>query len=42
MILHEMLVTIGRRSYSLTEGGEVKITISDVDFIRLQVQVDLA
>ncbi|MEM7260967.1 MAG: RNB domain-containing ribonuclease [Planctomycetota bacterium] len=32
----------GKRSLSFSEGGEVQIKIADVDFVRLQVLLDLA
>lgn len=35
-------VTVGRRSYSFTEGGPMRIRIDDVDFVRLQVLFDVA
>ncbi|MEM7163831.1 MAG: ribonuclease R family protein [Planctomycetota bacterium] len=35
-------VTVRRRSFSFTEGGPMRITVSDVDFVRLQVIFDLA
>jgi len=36
------VVTTRKRSYSFTEGGEIKISIAEVDFIRLEVQLELA
>jgi hypothetical protein len=37
-----MTVLIGRRSLSFTEGYAISVRIKDVDFIRLQIILELA
>lgn len=36
------VVRTRKRAFSFTEGGDIRITISDVDFVRLQVLLDIA
>ena len=37
-----VVIRAGKRHYSFTEGGDIRITIADVDFVRLQVLLELA